>query len=159
MRILEDLVARIVATVQEHAGEWCDAVLADEHEARQRVAQSREELARVEQDAARTPKLRHWIERTARIRPGYHVHWGALANPPSTDLLKIANQGRSRANSIPSAELAKQEVQETNEVPDYEDETLDYSSVSYLNQMDEALRQHAESAIGESATGGNVPRR
>jgi hypothetical protein len=117
----------------------------------------RAELARAEADAMQTPKLRMWIERTAKNRPGYHVHWSALANPPTTDLLKIANEGVNRATSIPSSALRQEEATETEaQTPDdYADETLDYSSEAYLSQLDEALRDHAIKRLaGENAPGG-----
>lgn len=156
--VLEDLVARIVARVQEREGEWCEVLGGEEREAAQRVEDLRRELEEAIATSQATPKLRMWVERTARNRPGMHLQWSALANPPTTDLLKIANEGRTRGNSIPSMALTKQEVQDAGgEVTpdDYADETLDYSSEAYLSQLDEALREHAMKRLaGGSAPGG-----
>jgi hypothetical protein len=158
VKILEDLVARIVATIQEREREWMQSILEDEHRARQRVSDLRAELAKAEQVFEQTPKLRMWIERTALNRPGRHIQWRYLATPPTTDLLKIANEGRSPANSIPSPALTKEATTPLNDrdpkPEDYADETLDYSSEAYLSQLDEALRNHAKKRLaGESAPG------
>jgi len=162
-RVFGELVTRIIRTVKEHEREWCSAIAGDEHAARRRVEQLRQELAAAEAFATTTPKLRLWIERTAKDRPGYHLHWGALANPPTTDLLKIANEGRSAANSIPSQALAAeqthdpdQEVERVNQVPDYDDEVaVDYSSPEYLATLDRSLREHVKKRrVGSAAPGG-----
>jgi hypothetical protein len=162
MHVLEDLVARIVSVIQNHENEWVQSMLEEEHGTRQRVLDLRAELAEAERLAAETPKLRMWIERTAKNQPGRHLQWRYLANPPTTDLLKIANEGRSRANSIPSQHMSQDLARTGGTVvddhdpkpEDYADETVDYSSHTYLSQLDEALRDHATKRLaGESAPG------
>lgn len=161
---LRDLIAEAVASIIEHEGEWCDVLRQDEYEARRRVEQLRRELAQAEAAAAQAPDLRTWIERTARNRPGYHLHWGWFEHKkPTTDLLKIANEGRTRFNSMPSQALKRQlessgggvAVDDNKGVPDYSDETVDYSSDEYINTLDEGLREHARKRrAGTSQPGG-----
>jgi hypothetical protein len=160
---LRDLVTEAVATIIAHEQEWGDVLRQEERVARQRVNELRQELAEAERIAARTPDLRTWIERTARNQPGGHLHWGWLEHQrPTTDLLPIANQGVNRGNSIPSQALRHQQesgggvATDEKGVPDYSDETMDYSSDSYLNQLDESLREHARNRRAGTTTPGGL---
>ena len=119
------------------------------------------QLAEAEEVASRTPDLRVWLERTAKNRPGFHLQWSWFENKPTTDLLEIANEGRNRFNSAPSyARIAEEQggdaTKEARDPGDFEDETLDYTSDTYINQLDEQLQAHARKRRVGSATPGGM---
>jgi hypothetical protein len=165
-RVFGELVTRIIATVKEHEREWCSAIAGEEDAARRRVHTLRQELAAAEAFAATTPRLRLWIERTSKDRPGLHHYWGWYVNEvPTTDLLTVANQSLSRATTIPSpaliaAETAtdpEKEVERTSQVPGYDDEVaVDYGSPEYIATLDRNLREHAQKRRAGSAVPGGL---
>jgi hypothetical protein len=151
MESLRVLVAEIVQQVQLHEDEWSDQLRTTEAEAAQKVQELRRQLQAAEQEAEQAPDLRNWIQRTAKNLPGNHLHWGWFTSEkPTTDVLKITNEGRSLFNSRPSEALKEEMLQKQggglvdngDEPTDPEDQTVDYTSESYINQLDDQLRDY-----------------
>ena len=174
---LQVLIEEIVQTIQEHEEEWCDVLRAGELEAQQKVLALREQLVIAEAEALRQPDMRDWVMRTAKNRAGWHIMWSWYMDKEKTtptDLLTIANSGRNRQNSQPSAALSAETTattdvrpdpddvragggvdRTTTAIPSYDDETLDYGSPDYLERLDAELRAHvAKQRTGTAAPGG-----
>jgi phosphopantetheine adenylyltransferase len=154
---LYQFVEDAVATIQDHESEWCLELLANEQEAADRVEEARQALARAEADVEAAPKLRTWVERTAVDRQGWHLHWGWFGTTPTTDVLTIANEGMV-PNAPPSEALRRErEAQDPNaELPDYSDETHDYDSPDYQQELDRTIGGLVRGRRPGSATPGGI---
>ena len=159
---LRELVNRIVSTVIQHELDWTDELRQGEYRANEQVKELKAQLAEAQEVAEHTPDLRTWLERTAKNRTGDHLHFGWFSSKPTTDLLTISNEGRSKFNSIPSNALLAEEQgggidkEHPSKTTEYDDETLDYSSDEYIDQLDEQLRDHARKRRVGSATPGGM---
>ncbi len=94
---LRELVNRIVSTVIQHELDWTDELRQGEYRANEQVKELKAQLAEAQEVAEHTPDLRTWLERTAKNRTGDHLHFGWFSSKPTTDLLTISNEGRSRS--------------------------------------------------------------
>lgn len=158
---LAEVASEVIATCQANLDAWSDTLRSHEREAQGRVAELRQQLQTVEAEAAQAPDLRVWLERTARGKPGQLVHWGWWQHEkPTQDLLQIANESRSKYNSIASAAL-RTELNgggvdtDTTGVPTYEDEVADYSSPEYQATLERNLQRHvAQRRPGDNTPGG-----
>ena len=79
-----------------------------------------------------------WVERTALNRKAWHIHWPAL-NQPVPTVLEIANRGGNFAQPTPLPTAGGGVDPAANAVPDYQDETLDYSSAEYQQALERTL--------------------
>ena len=157
---LREVASEVIATVQANIDHWSDVLRGHEAEAQAKVHDLRAQLAAVEAEAAQAPDLRVWLERTARGKPGQLVHWGWWQHEkPTTDLLTIANESRSKYNSQASAAL-RSELNgggmdpDVNGVPDYSDEVGDYASPEYQATLERNLQRHVrDRRAGDAAPG------
>jgi len=137
--IFGDLVNDIVATIQDHRDEWCAQLGEGEAAAQAHVEDLRRQLAEAEAVAAAAPRLRMWVERTALNRSGWHVDWKSLSQPVAT-MLEIANRGGNfAAPPVPLPTAGGGVDPDTHAVPDYSDETIDYSSAEYQQALERTI--------------------